>query len=64
MSKVINVTVEGSLLPPVEDINRGYANVSTRYLRIWLELLVNEHFDTDSRPTRADVNDSQVHPRR
>lgn len=58
MSKVISLTVEGSLLPPAEDKNKGYANASMRYLTIWLELLMQENIGTDLRLTR--VNDLEV----
>jgi len=60
MSKMISVTVEGSLLPPTEDKNKRYANVSTRYLMIWLELLMIENFDPDLWLTRVNLDDSEV----
>nr|XP_012134755.1 PREDICTED: P protein-like [Megachile rotundata] len=39
--KVIGVTIEGSLLPPVQSA-KDTANVSDRYLMVWLELLIHE----------------------
>ncbi|XP_012217012.1 P protein-like [Linepithema humile] len=57
MSKMISVTVEGSLLPPAESKNKEYVNVSTRYLTIWLELLMNENFNTDLLLTRVNSDD-------
>lgn len=41
----ISVTIEGSLLPPIQ--SKEYTNVSDRYLMVWLELLVNEMNNTD-----------------
>ncbi|XP_043789290.1 P protein-like [Apis laboriosa] len=38
--KYISIMLEGSLLPPVKPIE--YANISDRYLMIWLEFLFNE----------------------
>lgn len=38
--KYISIMLEGSLLPPAKPIE--YANISDRYLMIWLELLFNE----------------------
>ncbi|CAL7951356.1 unnamed protein product [Xylocopa violacea] len=43
--KQISVTLEGSLLPPIK--SGEYANLSARYLIVWLELLVNETNSTD-----------------
>ena len=41
----ISVTIEGSLLPPIQ--SKEYTNISDRYLMVWLELLVNETNNTD-----------------
>lgn len=38
--KYISIMLEGSLLPPVKPME--YANISDRYLMIWLEFLFNE----------------------
>ncbi|XP_016915307.2 P protein-like isoform X2 [Apis cerana] len=43
--KYISIMLEGSLLPPVKPIE--YANISDRYLMIWLELLFNEDNKTN-----------------
>ncbi|KAM0729096.1 P protein [Formica fusca] len=41
MSKLISVTIKGSLLPSYK--TEQHANLSTRYLMIWLELLTDEN---------------------
>lgn len=43
--KVIGVTIEGSLLPPVQP--KEIANVSDRYLMVWLELLLHDTNSTN-----------------